>query len=69
MMVFKVRYDRAGGHVHCALFAAARVGTAFARCGNFTVRVDEFDQLRIAMGGVEFQERGNVEQREEAIIR
>jgi hypothetical protein len=56
-MIWKVTHQTAGGHVHCSLFSAPRAGSTFAKYGDFCVRVDEFDQLRIAMRGVTFEER------------
>ncbi len=59
-MIFRVWYKVLGGHTHCMLFAASRADTTFAKCGEFTVRNSEFDQLRIAMRGVEFCLRPSV---------
>lgn len=52
-MIWRIRYRRYGGHIHCRLFAKARNQT-FAGCGNFTVREEEFDSLQHTMPGVEF---------------
>lgn len=54
-MIFRVRFEVAGGHVHCALFCAPRPNTTFAKCGDFTVRRgEEFVALMDAMAKIEF---------------
>lgn len=54
-MIFRVRFEVAGGHVHCALFAAQALNMTFAKCGDFTVRKGlEFRELVIAFGGAQF---------------
>lgn len=45
-MIFRVRYDIAGGHVHCRLFSGKTMNSTFANCGNFCVtKGDEFRAL------------------------
>lgn len=41
MTVFRIRFEIAGGHVHCALFAGKATNQTFAKCGDFTVRKGE----------------------------
>jgi hypothetical protein len=53
-MIFRVRYKVLGGHTHCALFAAKQSNMTWAKCGDFTVRNDEFDDLQLVMSGVVF---------------
>jgi len=53
-MIFRVRYDTKGGHVHCRLFSAKRPNTTWMKCGEFTLRTDEFLECVEAMNGVEF---------------
>lgn len=55
-MIFKVKYEKAGGHIHCRLFAAKAPNMTFAGCGNFCIRVEEFEDLERAMSGVFFEE-------------
>jgi hypothetical protein len=56
-MVFKVRHHKAGSHVHCSLFVAKAENQTYAKCGDFTIRDDELNALRVAMLGVAFEER------------
>lgn len=55
-MIWKVRYQVAGGHVHCALFSAPGVGRTYAKCGDLVVRVEEFPQFKILMSKATFEE-------------
>lgn len=55
-MVFKIRYEKRGGHIHCRLFAAKSPNMTYAGCGDFVVREEEFEALQRAMSGVHFQE-------------
>lgn len=56
-MVFKMQYTRSYGHVHCTLFAAKTINTTYANCGKLVVRIDEFEDMRTCMSGVEFVEK------------
>lgn len=56
-MIWKMRYEKKGGHVHCTLFVAKRLNTTFANCGDLCVREEEFEDLRCVMTGIEFVER------------
>ena len=64
-MIFRVRYKRSGGHIHCRLFAAKALNTTYAKCGDFCVRVEEFESLRLAMSGVSFLKDEEVEKEAE----
>lgn len=57
-MVFKILYSPSVAHVYCTLFVRLdnSVG-AWANCGKFVVRKDEFEDLQAAMLGVTFEER------------
>lgn len=57
-MIFKIRWERLGGHIHCALFVAQARNFTYAKCGGFVVSEGlEFEQLERVMAGVEFEER------------
>ena len=56
-MVFKIRYEKAGGHLHCSLFAAKAPNMTYANCGDFCIREEELADLERAMSGVAFEER------------
>lgn len=54
-MIFRIRFEVAGGHVHCALFVAKEPNMTHAKCGDFVVsRGPEFVALEAVMGGVQF---------------
>lgn len=54
-MVWRVKFDVHGGHVHCNLFAAKQLNMTFAKCGDFTVRRgEEFASLLRAFAGAQF---------------
>lgn len=45
-MVFRMRFETLGGHVHCALFVAKNSEATFAKCGDFVVsRGEQFVDL------------------------
>lgn len=55
MSAFKVRFEIAGGHVHCRLFVAKEPGMTYASCGTFVVdRGRQFIDLFRAFQHVEF---------------
>lgn len=56
-MIFKVIWEKRGGHIHCALFSAPALNMTYAKCGDFVVQDVEFDQLQRVMSGVSFKER------------
>lgn len=55
-MVFKIKHEKRGGHIHCRLFAARMSNMTFAGCGDFCVREEEFEDLQLAMSGISFEE-------------
>lgn len=62
-MVFLIKHVKRGGHIHCALFAAKQTNQTFAKCGDFTIREEEFDSMRGAMSGVSFRDGDEMERR------
>ena len=52
-MIFRIRYDAAGGHTHCRFFAGPHEG-ALGKCGDLTMRNDEFDLFRAAATFIQF---------------
>lgn len=55
-MIFKIRHEQRGGHIHCRLFAAKATNMTYATCGDFTVREEEFEDLQRVMAGVFFED-------------
>lgn len=54
-MIFRVRFDVRGGHVHCRVFSARAAHQTFAKLGDLTVtRGPEFVALMDAFRGAEF---------------
>ena len=65
-MVFRVRFEIAGGHVHCAVFCAPGRNMTFAKMGDLCVsKGPEFEAFVRAFSGADFigadPERGIVE--------
>lgn len=56
-MVFKIRHERLGDHIHCTLFCAKQRNMTYANCGNFCIDADDLPALKQAMSRVEFEER------------
>lgn len=54
-MIFRLYHETAGGHVHCRLFAGRRDG-ALGKCGDFTMRVEEFAEFKDRCPSIEFRE-------------
>lgn len=54
-MIFRLLYETAGGHVHCRLFAGSHDG-ALGKCGDITMRVEEFAIFRAAATFIQFRE-------------
>lgn len=59
-MVFKMRYTKSYGHVHCTLFVSQGPTMTFANCGEIIVRKDEFEKMQIVMPGVAFEEKEDI---------
>lgn len=51
-----MKYKVLGGHVHCRVFAARQLNTTFAKCGDLTFRVEEFEDFQIACPGLLWEE-------------
>ena len=59
MSVFRIHYQSVPGvpHVHCHLCVAPAPNQTYAGCGGFTIRTgEEFEGLRRAMPGVQFED-------------
>lgn len=67
-MIFKVKHEKLGGHIHCALFAAKQPNMTYAKCGDFCVREEELADLQLAMSGVAFEEIEKQQERPETSI-
>lgn len=58
MSVFRVKWERAGGHVHCTVFLAKHPNQTYANAGTFCVSEgEEFESLRASWSGAEFVEK------------
>jgi hypothetical protein len=44
-MIFRIYHETLGGHVHMRVFAGKAEG-ALGKCGDLTMRVDEFEVFR-----------------------
>lgn len=55
MIMFRIYYEVAGGHVHCRFFAGKNPGS-LGKCGDFTMRKDEFDVFMEAAKFIQFRE-------------
>jgi hypothetical protein len=54
MTIFRLYYEVRGGHVHCRLFAGPREG-ALGKCGDLTMRIEEFERFKEAAGFIQFR--------------
>ena len=43
-MIFRIHHETQGGHVHCRFFSGPHDG-ALGKCGELTMRVEEFEQF------------------------
>lgn len=55
-MIFRIRYQVAGGHVHMRMFSARHSAAVWAKLGSLCCSVQEFEDLRHALSGVHFLE-------------
>lgn len=55
-MVFKIRYTKSPAHAYCMLYVAKHTNMTWANCGKLIVRLDEFEDMQLAMSGVAFEE-------------
>lgn len=54
-MVFRVRFEVAGGHVHCSVFSAKARNMTFAKCGDLCIsKGSEFAAFVSAFSGADF---------------
>lgn len=60
-MIFKVRFEKKGAHIHCDLYSLPMPNSTWAGCGSFCVREEEFPALQMAMSGVYFENRVKAE--------
>ena len=54
-MIFRLYHETKGGHVHCRFFAGPHDG-ALGKCGDLTMKVEEFDLFRTAATFIQFRE-------------
>ena len=59
LMIFRLYHVTLGGHVHCRLFAGKGEG-ALGKCGDLTMRVDEFELFRAAATFIQFRDEPKV---------
>ena len=55
MTHFRLRFERLGIHVHCRLFAGPRREATHGKCGDITMRDDEFTDFRDLVKSSEFE--------------
>lgn len=60
-MIFKIKFQKKGAHIHCDLYCQSMPNSTWAGCGYFCVREEEFIALQMAMGGVMFESRVKAE--------
>lgn len=53
-MIIRIRYEQAGGHIHCTVFTAKERNQTFARAGNLVFNEEEWPKVQEAMGNVQF---------------
>lgn len=67
-MIFRCYHETLGGHVHLRLFAGKQDG-ALGKCGDLTMRVDEFECFRRATPGFEFRAEDKDGYRQETSVK
>ena len=55
-MIFRLHHETKGGHVHCRFFAGKHEG-ALGKCGELTLRVEEFASLVDACPMIDYSPR------------
>lgn len=55
-MIFRIYHETKGGHVHCRFFAGKHEG-ALGKCGEFTMRIEEFASLVAACPMIDYAPR------------
>ena len=53
-MIFRIRYEQLGGHTHMRMFAGPHDG-ALGKCGDLTMRNEEFKLFRDAATFIQFK--------------
>jgi hypothetical protein len=55
-MIFKVRFEVLGGHVHCDVFVGKAYNQTFANCGHLVIdRGQQWTAFEAAFAGAEFE--------------
>ena len=54
--VMRVRFEKQGGHYHCRVFTAKRIGQTFAKNGELVFDEAEWPDIPLLMRGAEFVE-------------
>jgi hypothetical protein len=54
-VIFRIRYENKGVHIHCTLFAGA-AGTTLANCGKLIMSQAEFEAFREQATFIDFKE-------------
>lgn len=54
-MIFRLFHETRGGHVHCRLFVGPHEG-ALGKCGDITMRVNEFELFKDAATFIQFRD-------------
>jgi hypothetical protein len=53
----RIRYEKLGGHYHCAVFTARVPNQTYAKCGDLVFDELEFEDVKRIMSGAQFLER------------
>ena len=59
MTVMRVKYEKLGGHYHCAVFTARVPNQTYAKNGDLVFDEEEFEDVKRLMSGAQFIERVN----------
>ena len=51
---YRIRYQLAGGHVHCRVFSRPKGQDTFAKCGDLTISASELSSFMYTFSGAEF---------------
>ena len=54
MTHFRLRYEKAGAHVHCRWFAGKGRELTRGKCGDLTMRENEFDDFRVLLASAQW---------------
>lgn len=50
-MMIKVRWEKLGGHYHCAVFTGKGMNMTFAKCGDLVFDEQEWPEIRDTLFG------------------